>query len=439
MDEIHSVLLHRWLSACRELMIINPRVGAGHAASTLGVGREYHLGWNKAKHKCGDKFIFISPEEGKTTSVPPDVPPEIIHDVSGELPELSTTALWHLTQELAQKLSEVDSEPYSRERVAGIMLNILKASEPDLHSNGKIMDEWVHRAFKTMEQALQEKRVDMLLKPALEVVKAYLNFELPGDLAAEILAYILSIQCNFPKFGQPKTTNHSDRLKAIDHLTSVTYRLLRKLRANKKVTPYFELTYLAGLYAQTAAVLAVHERKSGENLDPRTMTDDEIRAISGGIGLSSSERARVDKLALDAEELFAHYSAPSFVLPALFSPVETLGWIITKSSNLKSAMDLADYYCVHPGLGLLLSSSSSLYDIERLNSGLFIFDISQLKSPSLFMHSNEIIKNYQRNSDSYESFDVLEAIKEEESPIAPSNKETMLLKMLAMSIGCSMS
>ena len=100
-------------------------------------------------------------------------------------------------------------------------------------------------------------------------------------------------------------------------------------------------------------------------------------------------------------------------------------------------MDLADYYCVHPGLGLLLSSS--LYDIERLNSGLFIFDISQLKSPSLFMHSNEIIKNYQRNSDSYESFDVLEAIKEEESPIAPSNKETMLLKMLAMSIGCSMS
>jgi len=344
-------------------------------------------------------FVFISPAGGITTSCPPDVPPETIHTVP-ELLEFSSSRLWHITQDLAHKLCELDSEPYPKKRVTEVMENIRRTSLTDM-PDIKTMEERVLRALATMRKALQESRdgkvrIGDFLMPAVDTVRAYLSFELPGIVAKEVLAVILSVQCNIPPLGPPREMPPTARADTIEHLAELTYRLL-KCRQRKKVTQYFELTYLAGLYALTTGVLAYHASEAG--------------------GLSRKRQDEVDRLALNAEELFASYVPKSFVLPAFFSPRQTLNWLADGSAlTQQSIAYLAESYSLHPGLRSLLE-------------------------PPKFqqMTSDEVLKCYQDYSDSCESFDLWEAIKYQASPVAVRNRKVIMLQITALTIGRDMS
>ncbi len=404
MDESNHPLLHQWLSACRQLMLHHPRHGARTAGVQLGY-REPDLqpGWNvistreNSIHK--ELYTFIGEDEGVTTPIHPDVPSNTIHKVPTRLPDLSSTSLWKITKDLAQRLSEINKEPYSSKRIAGVMESIQKAARSDgTKIDIEAMKEWVHRSWATMRRALNECRYDKIptgdfLKPALEVLRAYLSFELPGEIAREILAGILSTQRTLPCLGPPSMMPPRARLKAIEHLVDLVYQIDRQ-REKVKVTPYFELTYLAGLYCGAAISLAAHAGEVG--------------------GLSDGETIKVENLGFWVEEWFCHKVSLTFLLPANYTPGQTVRLLDANATHTgKPLKDVVDSYGLYPGLRSLLCPTSKFRP----------------------MSSSDVLRFYRNCADSSQSFDVLAAIENVYHPVASSNQEAIVRDLLTMTIG----
>jgi hypothetical protein len=142
---------------------------------------------------------------------------------------------------------------------------------------------------------------------ALEIVRAYLAFEMSGFAATQLLPVALAARRVAPR--EPIALASGDELGAIiDRLTDLSYRLLSR-RCACGVAAYYRMTYLACLYGNAVPMLA-QERATAIANDP-------------------VELARLRRQAQLAEEEVVHHGLPTFILPAFLAlPDDGLRYIM---------------------------------------------------------------------------------------------------------------
>ena len=371
-------------------MVHHPRLGADYLTSMAGGSSRYELGWNRvplgAVSSRAELFIFVSPEKGVTTPNRPAISDSEIHDVDARYPEIHASRAWTEARALADEVVAANLREWPAERVRQVMDSIELAGGSDgvTHDTAALAD-WMRSAVPRMADAMRAGNLHLFLAPALDVVRAYLAFELPGMLARELLAVLLSVQLNIPHLGPPTTTPPAARATALEHLADQAYRI-QKLRSDKQVGAYFELTYLLNLYGATCAVLAGHAAQTAPD-------------------------QRVAKLGLNAEEIAAHHGVPTFSLPAMLTPTEIVDWLSESASERdQPAPELARFYGVYPPLEAALAGSKP----------------------------QDVNANYRAFSRKQEPYDVLAALEGELTPVAPANQEEVMRGLLAMMLGREM-
>jgi hypothetical protein len=132
---------------------------------------------------------------------------------------------------------------------------------------------------------------------AMEIVRAYLGFELSGFVAVQLLPVVLAARRVVP--GEAVTFVSPDALGAtIDWLCDVTYRLLSR-RKGCDPHAFYRMTYLGCLYGGAVAMLA-HERASSLQQDRVALQ-------------------RLQRQAQLAEEEVVHHGVATFVIPAFLA------------------------------------------------------------------------------------------------------------------------
>lgn len=389
MDEAQDLRLHRWLSGCRQLMLWHPRLGAAHAEAAVGLRREeMRPGWNRRDFAGGERrtlYTFIGDREGVTTTIPPDVDPERIHVLDSAPPPLSESVLWRELCEHAEALEASGNPPV---RLRSVMASIERAGATDGIAPDRA--QWSQRlteAVADMRDAMRAGDFAGFVRPALDVARAYLGFELPGMLARDILAGLLSVQGNIPQLGSPAETSQAYRVAAIEWLADQTYTLLSE-RRGMNVTAHAEMTYLMMLYAASCTLLCEHATQAREPLQ---------------------QPKRIARLAQGTEERAAHHAAIAFVLPALMEPAQVLAWVNLHSRRTRDPAATARYYALPPSLEALTGAVAT--SPERLTLA------------------------FQQDSALRRQRAVADELTGELSAIAPENQEKIVRDLLAMSFG----
>lgn len=388
-------------------MLFEPAVGAQAYDQEAGAlpdsDARYQPGWNRVirRDTAFERvvYVYIGADRGLTTPVPPDgVDPESLPTVYVTPRAPRDSALWRLTMELAEAVAALDLPDWPPSRVRRAMKFISSEVErdPGTHDT-EHMRQWGRRCLDQLTQARNGSRGDQILvgdflKPARDIVHAFASFELTGSVAREVLALVLQVQCNLPSLGPPERTSPDARAIALGHLVNIADRLMLR-RARTQVTPYFELTYLAGLWAATAVVLATHSRELAPGYPEQKRLDDQAKYI---------------------EEVGAYGVWPAFVLPAAYSPRETLEAIIAQAALVdKPVDDIAEEYALHPALRATMSAFSSPTTVDELT----------------------VLSEYQRRSADFEQVDALALVDEDAGPVAAQNAEQIAMHLFAVSGG----
>lgn len=393
------VKLQQWDCACRALMQLHPWNGMSLAAMMVE-GRDAGLrpGWNRIvrdEHaQDREVYIFIGDGEGKTTTIRPNVDTASIHDAQDTHPDPEHSALWTVAARLGADLAESKViDPSEQARIA----QAIERAAQDLRDMERMFDT-ARAMMERMRQAVFESRGGAIkhadfLKPADDLVKSYLAFELPGKLASEVLGVILSTQCTLPLLGPPETMPSECRMAALEHLADTTYDLLTS-RQTRNVRAYFEMTYLAGIYAGGAMRMATWAQPSGRH--------------------TPAELDRISKLCLNLDELHAHSAGMTFLLPALLPPRALLSWVMNRArATAQTVTQVADFYNLYPGLRALLEPDPKFLD----------------------MSDAEVNEAYKQYSDSRLSFDSDAGLKDIASPVAKANRKKIMTDFLKIGFG----
>jgi hypothetical protein len=250
-----------------------------------------------------------------------------------------------------------------------------------------VWKEWADQAVARMHTAMRSGNYHDFVAPALETVRAYLDFELPGMLASDILAGLLSMQCNVPTLGPPTTTAQEHRVAALEWLGEQTYAL-HVDRRDRNVTAHAEMTYLLTLYAATSAALWGTAQEASEAIP---------------------NYDRIARLAQGTEERAAHHAALAFVLPALFAPADTVAWLSACSLEDRDPLRTAEHFSAVPSLVSL---------------------VGRLAEPA-----DELVRAFQADSRARAGYATRDELANALSPIAPSNRDKIGYDMTAMAIG----
>jgi len=221
-----------------------------------------------------------------------------------------------------------------------------------------------------------EARLRAYLAPPIELVRAYMNFELPGGPASAALALLLAVQTNVWELGSSARLPLA-QASAAEYLMKVATRLVR-LRATMQVTPFSELSYLANLYFMTAYKLTRYSAEVS-GLAPERLQALESRAFIG-------------------EERRAHEVMPSFHTGLWANPGDHL--IKTAEASGESLAAICRRFGVHPALRATLGNGG-----DDMPAG------------------EEIMEEYRQLAASYEEHDVVGRLADEFSPVAPENRE----------------
>jgi hypothetical protein len=387
--------LHQWDAGCRLLMILHPGFGLRQAGIVRGTWEsDLRPGWNRTLRDelaaRREVYTFMGDKEGETTTVKPDVPANSIHDTRAGSPELHASEIWRTLVALGKK--NADRRLLPSDRVKTTQQSIEYFARELRHR--PLVHEWGMRAIGAMRKALAESRGGAIkagdfFEPMFIIVNGYLEFALPGMLASELLALVLSAQCIFPTLGPPDRMPPLARRQAVEHLADVTYDLLTQ-RGNKTLSAYLKMTYLAGLYCRAAFILTNWAEESGNH--------------------SADDMKKLQNLRLNLDELFAHKIGPVFTLPALFRPAELLTWLRLRG---QPDDDGTEFWQIHPPLRALLNSPK----------------IADATKPKL------VEKTYKAASDQAEDFDLTSTLRTTVSPVAPKNLKTIHMGILAVSVG----
>lgn len=404
MDEIKVLGLHQWLCACRQLMYAEPAMGAETFALKLFPGRETGLkpGWNRLVREAPaaehESYVFIGEEQGLSTpTLPPNVDPETVY-TAPPLPPASKSALWAQARQAAEIVVACDLSECPPSRVEAVMSSIEQevlrdTQEPD-HDR---MKELARFHLERLGAARNGSRngdilINDFLAPARDILAAYLAFELTGRMACEVLAAVLSLQCNLPELGPIEETSPQARAQAIMHLADLSEALMTA-REGARVTPYFELTYLALLLEAAAGILNAHQKEAAPDY-----TDQSI----------------LDRRMLYVEELMAHRAAPAFALPAALPPLDMARFVEDRARALQeSPRDYAGSVAAHPAFCEVILGAPDLKEID----------------------ADEALKRYRQATATAEPVDVLARANEGCGPVAEENAKDMLMHLTAYSMG----
>jgi hypothetical protein len=396
------VELHQWDAACRTLMQLHPWHGLSLAGMLVdGHNSGLRRGWNRVLRDSHaqnrEVFIYIGEGDGESniTTVRPDVSPESIHEAQDKHPDLDSSDLWSIIRRLGPKLAQKHflQSPDESVRVA----QSVERSGRDLRDMDRMHSLW-SISMAGMRQAIRDSRGGAIkhadfLKPIQDLVKAYLSFELPGKLASEVVGVLLSTQCTIPLLGPPGTMPAKARMAALEHLADTAYELLSE-RASRNVQAYFEMTYLASLYCGAAMRIADWAEASGKHC-PQDLD-------------------RIKKLCLNIDELQAHKTGMTFILPALFAPRALLVWVADRARQTTQSVDqVADFYNLHPGLRALLEPEPRY----------------------LGLSDAEVAEAYKTYSDGCDDFDAGAALQGSAAPVARENLEKIMMDFLAIGFG----
>jgi hypothetical protein len=404
MDEIEVLGLHQWLCACRQLMYREPAMGAEIFAVALFHGHDTLLkpGWNRLVNEAPaavrESYVFIGEEHGRTRStLPPGVDPESVRTVPPP-PPASESALWAQARQTAEIVISCELPEYPPARVEAVMSSVERevlrgVREPDYER----MKELARHHLERLGAARNGSRngdvlIREFLAPARDVLAAYLAFELTGRMAGEVLAVVLSVQCNLPRLGPLGETSPQARAQAILHLAELAEALLAA-RERARVTPYFELTYLALLLEGAAEVLNAHQKEAAPNW---------------------TDQPSLDRRMLYVEELMAHQAHPAFALPAALPPLDMVRFVEDRAGALgKGPQAYARSLAVHPALRKSVLGAPDLGDID----------------------ADEALRRYRQAVATAEPIDALAMANEGPGPVAEENATDMAMHLLAYSMG----
>jgi hypothetical protein len=260
-------------------MYKHPRSGAESYAIALG-NSAYKPGWT-ALHRSKSRdpgvpeimYMWVSADGGYLTPHKPECPDEEIrHDFEDDLPDLPTTPAWRQAMTLADLLSKQNDPRFPAARVSSVMENIQRIG---LSAPLRGDDGTIERLFgsarlhmKSVVDAMADSvPIDDFLRPVHDIVERYLAFDLCGFHAANALSQILSYYCL--KIPSPLRDDSPVNLllDCSRHLVNRTYALL-KYRHTLNLTSFYDATYLALLYGETAILnfkLLFHNGLVGED------------------------------------------------------------------------------------------------------------------------------------------------------------------------------
>ncbi len=332
LDEIDDPNWHQWLCLCRLLMFHHPVVGAD-SAELLDKGPPAEPGWHRRRSplKEFDTFTFIDHLKGGETRF---IPPSDAH-ISDARPftALDQTEIWRIARHLASILDQTTTLE-SIKRSAFLGRSALKEARRcytvSMTSQfGGRGNEW----FRWAPHA---------------IVDAYMRFEVPGVVASDCLGRVLvaTIDSLCKKVYQVKSIP-TIRGALSSHYSEMVYKLVRK-RRSCNVSGYYQLSYLASLYALTAAVI-------GDGLEAKL---DPVPSDSLKRTLLNTEEKACDLL-----------SATFFALPARYSTIGILMFMVGHCRLAgKSMKEAVSAYNLHPALTAALSPNASAVSVAAYDS-----------------------------------------------------------------------
>jgi hypothetical protein len=193
----------------------------------------------------------------------------------------------------------------------------------------------------------------------LMAATAYVCFGMPGREARHLLTRIYELAYDhIPRQrGEPNPLGGTRLLEKAEQLYDTAYRLYRA-RTSYNVTGFYNSTYLAILSACTVMTMAEPESRSFYD---------------------EAQWRRILRLGQNADELVAHYLAPSFTRPAVFNSKNILEKIVVDAYlSGVSVVSASERYCLHPGLTSILSQRGwETWSAERVH-GQYVENVRKL-------------------------------------------------------------
>jgi hypothetical protein len=343
MDESASLALHRWRSLCRLLMWSHPRVGAEMYSHLYRGPAGLRRGWN-ALHQGRSPdapvtYMFLSEDGGKhSVNKPACADSEINHVYESDLPDLVDTLAWRKMEEFAEILRQQSNEGVTAEYVTRVMRVIRERSHGPLRADDGTIEQIFLGARDAAQSAIQRGAAFFeVILPSIDVVRSYLAFQLTGHQAGNALALILLFYSTVPS-PLDRTPQAERVLGSARHLAERCTSLLRS-RARMSLTSFHDMTYLAALYGQAAALLFMNALAHGK--------------------MSAKQKKLVNGTMLFVEETVAHDAVPTFGYPALVFPA---GVIETMREGLPSN---ANMEAVYPAVREALARGARPDDMRR--------------------------------------------------------------------------
>lgn len=387
-DQVAPATYHHGIATCRVLMEHEPAWAAVELATLFPDQVEgdsgLQEGWNRIVRRDGtERFILVREGEGKITNQP-DVPPESIPTVAMSDVRAEESPLWRNSQELAATLLQ-RARAGTREQIEQVLRDVGRAVTSRTDDFDRQVSQTITLQLAEMQARvrLPQCRVEDLVEPTLDVVRAYLAFAIPGIVAAQVLAYLLSAQ---PDVARRRAVHprmmDAEWVPAVEHLVTLSYMLVRD-RVARSAPAYYDMTYLAALYSKAAFALTEIARRSGAGPDVLK---------------------RLSALGLNIDELSAHNITPTFLPPAAMRQWDLLIWVnMLQQLTGRSIQEIARAHCLYGAFVALLEPPDRVRSMDR----------------------DAVEAFYAAYSNAHPGYDPVAALRREHCPVAPVIRDEM--------------
>lgn len=315
-NEDYSAAAHSFFALARVLMCHHPVIGAAIIARRFGEFVPYRSGWNVQPGMRGDRYVWIDPDgkeqDGRTTSDRPEgVPDSEIYRRPPEPPYKGSRAESSFNRAVSALAVQL-AEDKRQSEIFRIHHDVQQAAQVDLGS----LDDWFAQIVRSMNGRLRDAlgqppfSLSTLTDPATDLIRSYLGFSVPGNVARDVLAsYLVFLIDLFPSPSvnlEPPDlrTRAAFEARRIDRMVSLFFHLREKTagllteRAGYSLGSFYEMTYLASLFGDISLMIG------------RTLLD-RVR-VAGDL------RKQIKRTQKVLDEEVTYSTVPTFLYPALF-------------------------------------------------------------------------------------------------------------------------
>ena len=321
-NEDYSAAAHNFFALARVLMCNHPVVGAATVARSFGDYLPYRPGWNVQPGMRGESYVWIDPEGtqgGRTTTDRPNgVPDSDIYRKSPEPPYAGSAAQRSFNRAVSALGFELAGDERQTE-VFRIHHDVQQAAQVDIDH----LDDWSSEIARPMKEHVKQAlarlplSLSSLLEPPVDLIKSYLTFRVPGNVARDVLASYLvflidlfpspSVMVEPPNIRTPELFEARRRERLVSlffHLREKTAELLNE-RTRYSLGSFYEMTYLAVLLGDISLMIG--------------------RMLLDRVRLTGDLQKRILRNQKSLDEEVCHSAVPTFLYPALFCDFDIPG------------------------------------------------------------------------------------------------------------------